>query len=192
VKEKMKSIYLLCLLLLTVISGCSIFRGPPGPKLYDNVLIVINSDNTLLQQQSSDKEFKELQQSGDKDMMRIVRTRLNEFSEDELASHGDLKVVPACGPRTLKIIQDIESISVSSLVEAGRKSFTKSDDIHVSISTSIEDCESGKKLGKFSHQYNGQDLVAVVKYIASWDVSDAYEYQYGPPGRVGRFLNNLR
>lgn len=174
----MKNIYLLCIL-TAVISGCSIFLGPK-PKLYDNAFVVINSDNTLILQQSSDKEFKGLQQSGDKEMMRIIRTRLNEFTEDELASRGDLKVVPACGPRTLKIIQDIESVSVSSLAEFGRKSFTKSDDIHVSISTAVEDCESGKKLVKFSYQNKGQDIIKVVKALASWNVSYAYGYQYGP------------
>lgn len=194
----MKNIYLLCMLLLTVISGCSTFRGPPGPKLYDHAFIVVNSDNTLLQQQSSDKELKELQQSGGKDMLRIVRTRLNEFTEDELASQGDLKVVSVCGPRTLKITQDIVSISASSLTDikvgfmGGSATGKKSDDVFVSISTTIEDCESGIKLVKYSYHNNGRELIAVVKDIASDNVSKAYDYQYGPPGRTGRLFDSLR
>ena len=182
----MKNIYLLCML-TAVISGCTFLLGP-RPKLYDNAFIVIKSDNTLILQQSSDKELKDLQQSSDKEMMRIVRTRLNEFTEDELASRGDLKVVPTCGPRTLKITQDIESIGASSLTDinsgfTGRSSTEKkSDDVFLSTSTTIEDCESGKKLVKFSYQNNGRDLIQVIKYLASLNISYAYSYQYGPHG----------
>lgn len=177
----MKNLWLLSFL-IAAISGCSHFKGSPSPKLYDNAFIVITNENTLVHQ-SSDQELKNLQQSDDKEMMRIVRARLTEFTEDELASRGDLKIVSSCQPRTLKITQDIESIIATSLakVKLGwwfSASGEKSDDIQVSINTSIEDCESGKKLAKFSEDNHGQDLISVLKDIASDNVSNAYKYQH--------------
>jgi predicted secreted protein len=177
------------MLLITIFSGCTVFRDlflQPLPKQYDNAFILIKSENALVQQQSSDKEFKGLQQTNDKDILRVAHARLNESTEDELASQGDLKVVTACKTRTLKITQDIENINVSSLVQVKRgfwrwstSTGTQSDDIHVSISTTIEDCESGKKLAKFTYENNGQDLIAIIRKLASWNVTKAYEYQYG-------------
>jgi hypothetical protein len=182
----MKRCFLL-FILIAVLSGCAVvrntiavFKRPPGPKLYDNAFIVVKSDNPLLLQKSSDKEFKELKHLVDKDMLRIIHTRLNEFTEDELQSQGDLKVVTECKSRTLRITQDIASISSGSATNVKDGQRLLSDNILVLISTTIDDCESGKRLIKFTNEGDGRDIIAIVKNIASDSVSRAYEYQHGP------------
>jgi hypothetical protein len=119
-----------------------------------------------------------------KEFMPIVPERLKEYTEAEVAVQGGLKVVPTCGPKTLKMTQDIESISVGSKADMSFNIFrssataSKSDDIRISINTFIIDCESGKKLVTFSYQNKGQDLIVILKELAKWNVQYLYDCQY--------------
>jgi hypothetical protein len=170
----MKKIFTVVLIALTL-SACSIFRGPPEPKLYDNATLVITSNNVLLTPQTLDNEF-----------MRTVRARLNGYTESELASEGDLKVVQTCGPRTLKIVQDIASVNIGSHTDVSlgfffRSATTKtSSDISVSITEVVEDCETGRKLFDSSDSRDGDDIVTILSDLAHRSVKNAYEYQRRP------------
>jgi hypothetical protein len=163
------------LLLIATISGCSSFRKPPGPKLYDYAFVVIKSDATVVTTQAEEN-----------DVLRIAHLRLSEFTSDELSARGDLKAVQMCGPRTLKITEDIQSIGTESAVSVKHKLFwsrstgEQHEDFRVSINTIVEDCVTGKRLESFTYDNHGIDLVAVLKTLASWNVSEAYRYQHGP------------
>lgn len=163
--------------LLSIVS-CSIFLGPPGPKLYDNIVLEIYSDNAILIPRTLDKEF-----------MRTVRERLKDATEVEVESQGDLKVVSSCETRTLKVIQDIASVSMASYSEttAGvlRSSATtkRNDDVNITIKTTVIDCESSKKLAIFSYPNSGADPAAVLQKLASWNIAYTYGYQRGPRQR---------
>jgi len=170
---------LIVLVAMTIlVSGCASFRGEPGPKLYDNATISIVSDNILLPQ------------TIDKDFTQIVIMRLNEFTKSEIERQGNLEVAPECAPRTLKITQEITSIVVSSISEVhtgflpfqifrGSATATKGDDIAISTSTSVYDCESGKKLGAYDYTTNNPNPIDLLKYLAAVNVSFVYRYQHG-------------
>ena len=177
------NIHILVFLIINVtLLGCATISKEPGPKLYDNATFSIISDNTLLVPQTTDS----------KDFMRIILTRLSEFTDTEIKEQGGLNVVPLCGPRTLKITQDIASIVVSSVNEVfigrflsylvkGLVTSTKNDDVSISINTSVVDCESGKKLGAVSYQSaRGKNPIDLLKELAALNVYYAYSYQYGP------------
>ena len=171
----MKTISLLILFSITAISGCAKSRGPMGPKLYDNAFVVIKSNATAVRTQTDDK-----------DILRVTHTRLGEFTSDELVAQGDLKPVQTCGPRTLKITQDIQSLGTESAIIVKHKLFStrtigeQHDDFRVSINTTIEDCETGKRFETFTYDNHGIDLVEVLKTLASWNVAEAYRFQHGP------------
>jgi|GEM_PF-3174053 len=154
-----------------VLSGCA--TGPAGPRLYDNAVIVINSENALLLQQQIDHNF-----------MRIVNIRMNEFAADAIAAYGDLKVVPACGPRTMKIMQDVQSLSITNLVEISPGFWStkskKKDNVRALVGTTVTDCETGVRLGKIANSEDGQDPFAVLRKLVRENISDAYDYQNGP------------
>ena len=162
-----------------MIFGCASYRGEPGPKLYDNATISIISNNILLPQ------------IVDKDFTQIVITRLDEFTKSEIQGQGNLELTPECGQRTLKIIQDITSIVIGSVTEVrtgflpfqifrGSATATKGEDIAISTIISVYDCESGKRLGTYNYTSNSQNPIDSLKYLAAWNVSFAYRYQYGP------------
>jgi hypothetical protein len=81
IKEKKIKKAIFCISFFFVINvtllGCATFRGELGPKLYDNATSLIISDNTLLLPQTTDKDF-----------MRIVLTRLSEFTDTEIKGQG--------------------------------------------------------------------------------------------------------
>ncbi len=158
---------------LLLLSACATFRGPPGPKLYDNIVLVTMSENVLLVPQSIEKEF-----------IRVMSTRQTEFSQTEVAKQGDLRVVPACGPRTMKVTQDITGVAMSDVTKLSywifRPTATKTDEVRVTINTTVEDCETGKRLGIHSESENGTDPASVLSSLASSDISIAYSYQRAP------------
>jgi hypothetical protein len=161
-------------LVVLALSACSIFRGPPGPKLYDNATLVITSNNVLLTPQTLDNEF-----------MRTVRARLNGYTESELASEGDLKLVQTCGPRTLKIVQDIASVNIGSHTHVSLGLFLSAtaktiSDISVSITEVVEDCETGRKLFDSSDSKDGADIATILSDLAHRSVKEAYDYQRRP------------
>jgi hypothetical protein len=119
---------------------------------------VIKSDATVVTTQAEEN-----------DVLRMAHLRLNEFTSDELAARGDLKAVQMCGPRTLKITEDIQSIGTESAVSVKHKLFwsrstgEQHEDFRVSINTIVEDCVTGKRLESFTYDNHGIDLVAVLK-----------------------------
>lgn len=161
---------------VVLFAGCA---TRTGPKLYDNAMLVVTTENAMLAQQ----------QPRDSDFMRTLTLRLNEFTEAELAANGDLKSVKACGPRTMQIVQDLESLNIGNVTEVSggffRRSATavKNDDVRMSIGTKVIDCATGAQLMKFSYQNNGPDPFEVLKKLARWNVREAYVQQLAPAPR---------
>lgn len=159
------------------LSGCAAMKGPPGPKLYDNVTIAVTSENALVVPSTVDKDF-----------MRILTARMTQFTEQEISSQGDLQIAQACGPRTLKLSQDIASVTLSgqAYTSGSMNPFrasvttTKGDDVRIMIDMVVQDCETGKKLYTYSYSHNGLDAAQVLKDHASWNVSYMYSLQHGP------------
>lgn len=157
---------------IAFISGCHKAPIAAKPKLYDNAVVVVKTDKAIVNLSG---------ENDTKAMMNLVQTRLAEYTVDELIAQGDMKAILQCQPRTLRIIQDVESVSSASSwsVSRGwnRGSFSKNADVKVSISTTIEDCESGNRFQKFTYENNEPDLLSVIRTLASWNVGVAYRYQ---------------
>lgn len=161
--------------LTLIIFVASLFAGchhALAPKLYDNVVIVVKTEKTVTN----------LSDKGDvKEVISLVQARLAEYTEDALFSQGDMKVIRQCQPRAMRIIQDVESISANSSWNVGKRGWSawanKNTDIKVSISTTIEDCETGNRIQKFTYENNGSELLDVIRTLASWNVDVAYENQ---------------
>jgi hypothetical protein len=158
--------------------GCAAMKGPPGPKLYDNVVFITKTDSVLLLPPTLDKEF-----------VSVVRSRLHDTSKRELTNYGDLKNVDDCAPRTLKITQDITGITVSGETYSAGSIFrpavttTKKDDVRVSNDVIVQDCVTGKTLESFSYYTNGLDPTDVIRWLSQANVSYVYNHQHGPRER---------
>ena len=160
-------VFLLCL------SACSVFRGPPGPKIYDNATVVVVSDKLISRPPITESE-----------LLKNIRLRYADFTEAALQSEGDLKVVSKCGPRTLKITQDLETITFGRAVEVSSTGFFQrdaksksNDDVFLSINTIVEDCETGERLGSRVYNAKGPDLVPAMREVTNDSVSVAYKFQ---------------
>lgn len=155
-------------LLSLALSACTTTRGP---KLYDNLTLVVKTENTLIVPTSTDREF-----------LKIVSARLQDFTETAVNAEGDLKVTGACGPRTLRIVQDLVSVSLGSQSEyttgfVSAKTKTQQD-LHVSASITIQDCELGKNLWKSVETESGQNPSEILQGLAEKGVSEAYGVQF--------------
>ncbi len=167
---KSKAVFVIATVsLLTV--ACA--ARPTGHKIYDKVVLVSKTDNILLSPSNISPEF-----------IKIFSARIHDFSETELTSQGDLELVTSCGPRTLKVMQDVASLGVGSQSEASTSGFfvpkataKASSEITVTITTTITDCETNKILKKFTYSNNGQDPAAVLQTISNWNIYEVYQRQ---------------
>lgn len=180
---KLKSNLSFCSLAAIVIlaftlSGCAL-NQLTKPIIYDNATISIVTDNVLLFPQMSEKEF-----------IKILATRLTDFTTAEIAKQGNLKVTPACGPRTLKVVQEITGITANTVTDIstgfflfqlfrGSATSTKSDNISINTTTTVFDCESGKTLGIQNYQYDGPNPIESLQAIAWYNVWYTYTHQRG-------------
>ena len=174
----MKKIIVVCLLVALVgLIGCASLQRARLPIMYDNAVVSVITDNVLLFPQTQDKEF-----------IKILASRLNDVTKAEIENRGSLKVTPACGPRTLKVVQEITGITVTAntVTNVEARSFvrssatsTKSDMIYINTTTSVIDCENGKTLGAYSYQGYGQSPIETLQGIAADNVDHVYEHQRG-------------
>jgi hypothetical protein len=177
----MTKIILLCVL-LAMVSCAPLARlhRETLPIMYDNTTVSVVTDNVLLFPQMSDKEF-----------MKILSSRLNDATKAEIAKQGRLKVISACGPKTLKIVQEITGITVNTVTDVstgfflfqlfrGSATSTKSDNFSINTTTTVIDCESSKTLGVQNYQYDGQNPIESLQAIAWYNVWYAYTHQRGP------------
>jgi hypothetical protein len=149
------------------------------PINYYNATLSVVSDNVLLFPQTQDKEF-----------IKILASRLNDVTKAEIENRGSLKVIPACGPRTLKVVQEITGITANTVTDVstgffvfqlfrGSATSTKSDMIYINTTTSVIDCENGKTLGAYSYQGYGQSPIETLQSIAAYNVYYVYDHQRG-------------
>lgn len=165
----MKRVYLAALMAL--IAGCSTFRGPPGPKMYDSITVVHTTDKTLLAP-GIDQEF-----------MRVFRARMTDYTEREIAAKGDLKLVNQCGPRTLQVSVDFIGINIDTKISKSLfrplGSGMQSDNTRVTFNTVIRDCTSKRILSDDTNTTDDEDTFKVLKEIAHWSIRDTYKFQHG-------------
>jgi len=171
----MKKIVVVCLLVL--MAGCALQRASL-PIMYDNAVVSVITDNVLLFPQTQDKEF-----------TKILAARLSDLTKAEIEKRGSLKIKPACGPRTLSVIQEITGITASTVTDVstgffvfqlfrGSATSTKSDMIYITTTTSVFDCLNGL-LGSYPYQGYGQYPIETLQSIAANSVYYVYEHQRG-------------
>ncbi|MFA6498235.1 MAG: hypothetical protein WCV64_02755 [Desulfurivibrionaceae bacterium] len=84
-----------------------------------------------------------------KEFIETIRARAITITQDELAKQGDMTPVDACGPKVMKVTQDITAISMSQNLVVSRGFFgaitqdTKQE-VNISTSLKLEDCQTGK------------------------------------------------
>lgn len=176
----MKKIIVACL--LVGLMGCAPLvrlHRATLPILYDNAAISVVTDNVLLFPQTQDRDF-----------IKILSSRLNDATKTEIENRGSLKVISACGPRTLRVVQEITGITANTVTDVstgffvfqlfrGSATSTKSDMIYINTTTSVIDCESGKTMGSYNYQGYGQSPIETLQSIAAYNVYYVYEHQRG-------------
>jgi hypothetical protein len=146
------------------------------PIMYDNATISIVTENALLFPKMENKDF-----------MPLFATRLKEYTKTEIAKQGNLQIISACKPRTLKVTQEITGVTVNSSTDVstgfflfqlirGSANSTKKDMININTTTTVADCESGKILGVYDYQSNGDNPVNILQYIAFYNVYYIYAH----------------
>jgi len=175
----MKKITVLLIIGL-ILSGCAPMKRlqkATEPIRYDNTVISIVADNVLLFPKMTDKDF-----------IPLLSTRLNDITKTEIAKQGNLKIISACEPRTLKFTQEITGITVNTVTDVntgffmfqiirGSATSTKSDVIYINTVTTISDCETGKILGSYPYQSYGQNPVDILQSLAYYNVYYVYDHQ---------------
>ena len=166
--------------------GCSniqnrVQKGPPI-ILYDHAIVSVTADNVL--------SFPNTQAS-DKDFLKSVSTRLAELTKTEIASVGKMGEVAECGPKTMKIIQEITGVKIDTVTYHQGKFFvaqiftpgsgtsTKNDIFYIDTITKLVDCETGKTLDTYNHHDDGPNILDVLKNVALSSVYFACDHQKG-------------
>lgn len=87
-----------------------------------------------------------------------------------------------CGPRTMRIVQDIASINLGgqSDYRPGFITGTKktNQDIEIATLIRIEDCETGKILYRGDETERGNTPYEVIRSLVESAVSSAYEFEF--------------
>jgi len=149
------------------------------PVKYDNVMISVTADNVLFFPPMQDKEF-----------MKIVTSRLTDSTKSEVASQGNYKLVSSCGPRTIKLTQEITGLTANTVTNvrtgfflfqifSGSATSTKGDIIYIDTDTKVIDCESGNTLNTYKYQNYGINPLEIIQGIAFYNVWYAYSHQRG-------------
>lgn len=173
----MKKIILVAVILIFII-GCARLNSL-RPILYDNITYSIVTDNILLHTPANDKNI-----------IPVLATRLNDFTKVEITNQGNLKIIPSCGPRTIKIVQEITGYTINSVTNVstgfvpffifrGHATTTTGDNIIINTTASIIDCESEKILGTYNYYNEGPNPVDVLQAIAWYNVTCVYTHQRG-------------
>ena len=158
---------------MALLSGCMTMTTTKGMKLYDNVVIEIITDNALLSPQNIDKDF-----------IDKFHNRMIDLSESVIAKKGNFNIVSQCGPRTTKIILDVTNISIGNYVRSsigfwpGSSVAVEKNNFKINASSTLVDCVTGRKFGKDSYNEDGDDIMNVMKQIASNAMGDAYDFQF--------------
>jgi hypothetical protein len=166
--------------MLTFLAGCAGFdRLMPIFILYDNITYSIVTDKILVHPPTNDNNI-----------IPVLATRLNDFTKTEIEKQGNLKITSSCGPRTMKIVQDITGYTINSVTNVstgflpffiirGQSTATTGDNIIINTTASIIDCESGKILRTYNYSNEGPNPVDVLQDIAWYNVNYAYKHRRG-------------
>lgn len=179
---EMKKIIIVAVLFVALV-GCAPWarlQRKSLPILYDKATISTVADNVLLYPPSPDS----------KELTRVISLRLNEEAETAIAARGNMKIVPVCGPRTLRVVQKVTSITGNTITDTvtgffvfqllrGSATSTKNDMLYINTATSIADCESGEVFGTYPYQGYGQNPIETLQNIATYNVYYIYEHQRG-------------
>ena len=177
----MKRIMIL-LILFVMLASCGFLdrlQRESSPILYDNIIISIVTDKALVFSKMSDKDF-----------LPTLSSQLNNFTKAEIAQQGSLKVTSVCEPRTLKVVQEVTGVTINTVTDVqtgfilsqllrGTANSKTSDKIYINTTTTIVDCESGKELGSYNYQSEGQNPIESLQTIAAYNVYYAYAHQRG-------------
>jgi hypothetical protein len=170
------------LILSLILTSCGNFarvEKEPAPILYDNIMISIVTDKAIVFPKMSDKDF-----------LSTVSSQLNNFTKAEIVKQGSLKVTSVCEHRTLKIVQEVTGITANTVTDAqtgfilfqlfrGTVNSKTKDIIYINTTATIVDCESGKELGSYNYQSEGQNPIESLQTIAAYNVYYAYAHQRG-------------
>ncbi len=157
---------------VAALSACSTI-GTYGDKAYDNAVLVVVTENALLIPTTIDKDF-----------IKLIGDRLNKFTALEFERLGRLQLTDKCGPRTLKVTQEVSGLTISGLTQSTAGGFfkpsvttSKNDEVRATIDLTVQDCETGKKFRTYSYTHSGKDPAQVLKDFAGWNAGYAHRHQ---------------
>jgi hypothetical protein len=158
------------LLVALALAGCA--SKPTGPKLFDSANLVVKADGAITVPPDLSKDFVE-----------TIRSRTVLIAKSELAKQGDMTQADSCGPRVMKVVQDISAISMSQNLSASRGLFggvTQDTKQEVNISTSLrlEDCQTGKLLYSYDYAVTGNNPAQILQTLVEYNIYLAYRSQY--------------
>jgi endo-alpha-1,4-polygalactosaminidase (GH114 family) len=118
-----------------------------------------------------------------KEFVENIRSRADTVSKEEVSKQGDMKIIDACAPRTMRVLQKITSISLSQNLTASQSFFgrvTQDTKQEVSISTAlrIEDCDTGKLVYSYDYVANGTNPAQILQRLVNYNIYLAYYARY--------------
>mgnify|MGYP003385364679 CR=1 FL=1 len=151
-------------------AGCA--SKPTGPKLYNDVFLVTKADGVITVPVNLSKEF-----------IESIRARAAKIAQTEVAQQGDMNIVESCGPKVMKVVQEITSVSMSeNLVSSfgffGGVTQDTKQETRISTSMRVEDCQSGKLIFAYDFDKKGTNPAEILLSAVNHNISRAYRYQY--------------
>lgn len=163
------------LITLTTVAlcGCAAVNRPPPVRLYDSAVLSVRSDGVITVPTDLSKEF-----------IETIRARAAAMSLSELSTQSDLNSVGQCGPRTMRVRQEITAIAISQNVTASRSfisgnvSSDAKQDISITTSLRIEDCSDGRLVHSYDYTSNGTNPAQILSTLVSYNIYLADYYKH--------------